>query len=109
MLRDLRGAVVHVQKPVGNFIRAVLLIPLYVPLFAPKAAASATAGHVYTIVLKVQACPQGECMTGLEEDANTLQHAIYEPAAPSAPLPNMLQSLSRQTLFHALQRAGWPY
>ena len=44
----------HVQKPVGYFVRAVLLMPLYVPLFAPKASSSATAGSVYTIVLKVR-------------------------------------------------------
>ena len=42
------------QKPVGYFVRAVLLMPLYVPLFAPKASSSATAGSVYTIVLKVR-------------------------------------------------------
>ena len=44
----------RVQKPVGYFVRAVLLMPLYVPLFAPKASSSATAGSVYTIVLKVR-------------------------------------------------------
>ena len=55
------------QKPVGHFIRAVLLMPLYVPLFAPKAASSATAGSVYTIVLKVRPSPQlqeGPCHAG---------------------------------------------
>ena len=44
----------RVQKPVGYFVRAVLLMPLYIPLFAPKASSSATAGSVYTIVLKVR-------------------------------------------------------
>lgn len=67
VLSGLKGAGVRVQKPVGNFIRAVLLMPLYVPLFAPKAYSSATASHVYTIVLKVRASrPQGECRTALE-------------------------------------------
>ena len=47
----------RMQKPVGHFIRAVLLMPLYVPLFSPKAYSSATASHVYIIVLKVQAQP----------------------------------------------------
>lgn len=47
----------RVQKPVGHFIRAVLLMPLYVPLFSPKAYSSATASHVYTIVLKARAHP----------------------------------------------------
>ena len=46
---EVRG----LQKPVGHFIRAVLLMPLYVPLFSPKAASSETAGNVYYIVLKV--------------------------------------------------------
>ena len=46
---------VCVQKPVGNFIRAVLLMPLYVPLFAPKAHASPTAATIYINVLKVRA------------------------------------------------------
>ena len=56
----------RVQKPVGNFIRAVLLMPLYVPLFAPKAYSSATASHVYTIVLKVQArCLSTSCKHAL--------------------------------------------
>ena len=48
----------HVQKPVGYFVRAVLLMPLYIPLFAPKASSSATAGSVYTIVLKVRPSSQ---------------------------------------------------
>ncbi|CAK0787367.1 hypothetical protein CVIRNUC_010587 [Coccomyxa viridis] len=47
---------VAIRKPVGYFVRAVLLMPLYVPLFAPKASSSATAGSVYTIVLKAIAC-----------------------------------------------------
>jgi hypothetical protein len=41
------------QKPFGNFIRAVLLMPLYVPLFSPKASSSDTANTIYTYVLKV--------------------------------------------------------
>ena len=47
-------AILCMQKPVGHFIRAVLLMPLYVPLFSPKAYSSATASHVYLIVLKVR-------------------------------------------------------
>ena len=43
-----------VQKPVGHFIRAVLLMPLYVPLFSPKAYSSPAAGNVYFVVLKVR-------------------------------------------------------
>lgn len=43
-----------VQKPFGHFIRAVLLMPLYVPLFAPKASSSGTASDIYTNVLKAR-------------------------------------------------------
>lgn len=41
------------QKPFGHFVRAVLLMPLYVPLFSPKAYSSDTASTVYVYVLKV--------------------------------------------------------
>lgn len=41
------------QKPFGHFVRAVLLMPLYVPLFSLKAYTSDTASTVYTVVLKV--------------------------------------------------------
>ncbi len=71
VLRGLKGAVVRMQKPVGNFIRAVLLMPLYVPLFAPKAYSSATASHVYMIVLKVQALCQHLVRCGLAGDTGT--------------------------------------
>ena len=54
LLQSFISKYTRVQKPVGHFIRAVLLIPLYVPLFAPKASSSVTASSVYTIVLKVR-------------------------------------------------------
>ena len=41
------------QKPFGHFVRAVLLMPLYVPLFSPRAYASGTASTIYVNVLKV--------------------------------------------------------
>lgn len=43
-----------VQKPLANFIRAVLLMALYVPLFSPRAYSSGTGDTIYTNVLKVR-------------------------------------------------------
>lgn len=51
----------NVQKPFGNFVRAVLLMPLYVPLFSPKAYSSDTASTIYVSVLKVTLCILCRC------------------------------------------------
>lgn len=42
------------QKPGANFIRALLLLALYVPLFSPRAYSSSTADAVYTNILRVR-------------------------------------------------------
>ncbi|KAK9909747.1 hypothetical protein WJX75_006863 [Coccomyxa subellipsoidea] len=47
---------VAIRKPFGNFVRAVLLMPLYVPLFSPKAYSSDTASTIYVSVLKAIGC-----------------------------------------------------
>ncbi|BDA42921.1 probable mechanosensitive ion channel protein 10 [Coccomyxa sp. Obi] len=47
---------VAIRKPFGHFVRAVLLMPLYVPLFSPKAYASGTASTIYVNVLKAIGC-----------------------------------------------------
>ncbi|CAL8467439.1 g6977 [Coccomyxa elongata] len=47
---------VAIRKPFGHFVRAVLLMPLYVPLFSPRAYASGTASTIYVNVLKAIGC-----------------------------------------------------
>ena len=78
------------QKPGANFIRALLLLALYIPLFSPRAYVSPLAAAIYTNILRVRPSiiapflycltTPSACLVGCNSRARDVMRAPYLPS-----------------------------